>query len=119
MTDLQALIAKLEQATEPSRELDAEIQEACAPSDDPRLAAFESGDDYPRHYTSSLDAALSLVPGCNESGTLYRVQIECTDKDVIWEARVRRHATDWHESGPCRSGALALCIASLKARAAG
>jgi hypothetical protein len=117
MTDLAALIAKLDAVQGPSRELDAEIAALCAPTDDPRLAAFESGDDYPRNYTRSLDAALSLLgpPGY----PLWTMTLE-----------LRAHGDKYGTTAMCevtipssefrschaRSPAIAVCIAALKAR---
>lgn len=65
---LAALIEKLEQAKEGSRELDAEIAKLVGTEHGPReVVRVESRsiDSYPEvapHYTESLDAALTLVP---------------------------------------------------------
>lgn len=103
------LIARLEKATGPDRELDWAISEAL------NVAALE--------YTSSIDAALTLVP----EGWL----LQLSD----WEDRQLRDAGPWQvvlvqrgKRGDMRhafdarcdhapTAALALVIAALKARA--
>ena len=113
MTDkLDALIARLEQAARGSRELDDEIAELCAPTDDARMAAFENGRDWPDLYTTSLDAALTLVP----EG--WRVEHIGQNWGMTrWDAEL--HTADDVPSGVTAEAptpALALCIAALKAR---
>ena len=122
------LIEKLEAATEGSRELDAEIWHAANPTKYERVAGQQSG-LYPRgfnpemkaqwlarrmadkapHYTTSLDAALTLKP----EG--HRIR--------LWEHHTGSFGCDlfkgdggflWKAHAP--SLALALCIAALKAR---
>lgn len=95
------LITRLEAATGPSRELDAEIVRLINPQAT-RLTRAP-------FYTGSLDAALTLVP----EGRYVKMQIN------------RRRTTAWAwvefddgETVACADPALALCIAALKARSA-
>lgn len=55
------LIARLEAAPRGAAALDELIAKLHDPTDDPRMAAFENGRDYPDLYTRSLDAALALT----------------------------------------------------------
>lgn len=121
------LIARLEAATEGSRELDWDIAHLLYPGEEP--ATVTVGPQLP-HYTTSLDAALMLVPdgwrwqifGEGKSSDmdprpmamLYgdtfdvdRGYGQPPDQDIEW--------SEAHAATPT----LALCIASLKALAAG
>ncbi len=98
MADLKSLIDELEQAKEGSRELDRKVYWRL---DLPRIGNMEA--TIPR-YTTSLDAALTLVP-----------------EDIWWQLRhehgvysveVGRTIGTQQKSYP----ALALCIAALKVR---
>lgn len=62
MTDLAALIERLERATEGSRELDLEIGELVGQADHSGPAWHRPFKDWAKPYTTSLDAALTLVP---------------------------------------------------------
>lgn len=121
VTDMAEVMGRLEQASEGSRELDEAIWEL--------LGAYEpgAGTSLCRPYTTSIDAALALVPegwdwqlglgayGSSESkcgaGPVWafvmpqnieqRRRIGGPDGDILWGA-----------STP----ALALCIAALRAR---
>lgn len=135
-TPLEALIARLESADGPDRELDEAIAALCDPTDDPRLAAFESGDDYPRNYTRSIDAALALVPEGRWNGEIFwnfgeqgRGFCELNLANPRWDDpdcppdEAHRHlACVSSHIGPgeikARPLALAICIAALRARAA-
>ena len=94
MTDLDGLIAKLEAATEGSLELDCDIEEI----------VFSVTRGNPPRYTTSIDAALTLVPSGER-----------------WEVGFCGAAVE-SSGGPIRSvhaePAIALSIAALKARAA-
>ena len=116
---MDTLIAELEAAARGSRELDHRIAELCVPpTEDARMAALESGDDWPRSYTTSIDAALTLVPegrmwvhlwSCrngDDGPDYHHCEIEVPEADD-WMAKVRN----------APNPALALCIAALKARA--
>lgn len=101
MTDLDELIEQLEKATEPDRKLDLAIETEIG---NLTLATWYN---LPT-YTSSIDAALTLVPegrtvgmslGKEGCGAWVEVQ---RDLPKIASA--------------CKSPALALCIAALKAR---
>lgn len=114
------LIAALEAATGPSRELDAHIHAARFPelqsppwvnrggvwvdtsSEDPNMA-------FPAQYTSSIDAAMSLVPDG------WDWCVACISGN--WDAQVGEADTFMAEgAGSKASAAIALCIAALKAR---
>jgi hypothetical protein len=122
--ELVDLIARLEKATRPDRVLDADIWESVGRA--PVGQGFYRGSsEWDRHlwfapnlsvpiesppsYTSSIDAALTLVPegwewALHAEGGLYRV--EMGDPMIGLEGE--------HETAP----AIALCIAALKARLA-
>ena len=118
MTDtatLDALIADLEAATGPSRELDEAIYRywrKVTPA--PRPGVMWTTDlEYAPTYTASLDAALTLVPEgwrvnwAGQTGELHWFfdLIECNGPGQTRRA--------WHQ---CYS--IALCIAALRARRA-
>ena len=124
MTDLAALIARLEAATEGSRELDFAIDSLInhreqaprkPPGDNEPPPGF--GDDElsrlmdPRpNYTTSLDAALTLVP----EGWKYEVS-----EDEAWVSKLDGRflvSSDTEFIGRGNSGPLSLCIAALRAR---
>lgn len=116
------LIARLEAASEGSRELDGDIAEALAlhPPDAPRMwgvvgnasFAIDGGRswDAPR-YTASLDAALTLI----QNGLFISLHRHSDG----WYCIVRPHSQSAVEFQGCQKpAALALCIAALKARQA-
>lgn len=105
---LLELIAKLEKAEAGSRELDACIAEMLSPSDDPAYDAMLYG-DYPPRYTTSIDAALTLVPE--------RTQLALNRTGFEDQADTCRAEVDWSNSTWADTLPLALCIAALKARA--
>jgi hypothetical protein len=116
---MDELIARLEQATGPDRELDRQIKMAHAGwlstqgASAEQMVAAVGGNLYddPLPYTASIDAALTLVPHEYEITTLYGV------------ARVTvnmNHGDDGQPfCGERRDGnvPLALCIAAMKMRA--
>ena len=133
---LDELIARLEAATEGSRELDAEIWRVADPPAC-KIADYQSraftGRDWTEeekaeavaarmkrlapHFTTSLDAALTLVP----EGCAFRLQKNLNGK--YWVSMQRKFPDQelgfdiWVDAyGP--TIVLALCIAALKARAA-
>lgn len=142
MTDLSALISRLEQATEGSRELDARIwaeldgrdvrindnnivlaKSRIAPRDECVIGWVDPGkrsNNFQIHtslrdrarYTTSLDAALSLLPDDCLTWTLSdspggpSAQIILTDQSEVLGLPLPGHGTP----------ALALVIAALKAR---
>jgi hypothetical protein len=138
------LIAKLETATEGSRELDGEIALAVVRENypDAHFVDEESKDviqvmpgmtagassELPR-YTTSLDAALLLVP--EEFGWLVRSQHDglpfanCShpySTNNIWIVNGENVSLppedQGHNHARAQTPAIALCIAALKARAA-
>lgn len=115
------LIERLETAEGPSRDLDAEIFVQVTPGvlDAgridcigglvgwwPRDAPYQSAREVPK-YTSSLDAALTLIP---DELTWY-VDAGCFS--CIWRVSDRKHF-----GARAASPTLALCAAALKARGA-
>jgi hypothetical protein len=133
------LMTKLEQATEGSRELDAEIATAIRymdpkaqewmrrwenigpmPNWPGRIACWHSDGqvavhwDVP-HYTTSLDAALTLVP---EGAEWNLIKLLHPDDMVGYSADVGLPTeVRWFQASARTTPALALCIAALKARA--
>ncbi len=145
MDKLSEIIERLERATDPSRDLADDVLLACGWSviefgalDNPShewLAPDESttyvGGDHPNPL-ASLDAAVSLVPEGMMYGLagpwVYTADHEDETKRgrQIWEAAVDdgdnfcgdiESLTDFDNSGQGPTPAIALCIASLKARA--
>jgi hypothetical protein len=125
MTD-PTLIADLEAATGPSRELDARIHRAVTPELADTLTGGETGSpgtgwlvggDHAQPteappYMASLDAAVSLVP----EGMDWRTGFDNEGPGRRGSAFVRPpgQTTGWAFGA---TPALALCIAALKARA--
>lgn len=129
MTDYTDIIARLEKATEPDRELDRDIARAFetfptepfegkAPfkrlegmywvfgkKDTPHGQIEEKWSKNPPLYTSSLDAALTLVPE-GEAWCIVRYESGTFFAEV------------GNEQSTAPTLAIALCIAALKARAA-
>lgn len=127
MTDLQSLIIRLEKATGPDRELDAEIWAAVRP--DLRSAvAFAQwkglrprGEDWDTafanycrerapHFSRSVDAALTLVP----EGWQWVVGGDRAANGGPWADVQPNHTGVTKTHAPTPS--LALCTAALKAR---
>lgn len=110
MTDYTDIIARLEKATGPDRELDLEIGRALpGPHPFSLSTAQQRGGKPPvPEFTASIDAALMLMPeGANWS---------LNSKS---EARVGGPRLDFVIKGGSHVvPAIALCIAALKARAA-
>lgn len=123
MTPIESLIERLEKATGPDRELDSDICRACGfklyPFDRPSNDTLAEA---PR-YTASLDAAVSLcervLPGRDWTVRTRRAhpyQGNYQFEAVVWGpsgSHVGAQA-GYHNSGT----ALALCLATLRARAA-
>ena len=128
MTDA-TLIQRLEAATGPSRELDAEIERAvqrCDPGawydakedcllwDEERdfgsTVAYERCGQYLPDYTASIDAALTLVPD--------GMEYEITTLYGIARVAVGLNAEPgpFYAEDPSGNVAIALCIAAIKAR---
>ena len=125
----ESLIARLKTATEGSRELDFEIFKLLHPMYAKwEYRGFNSGGEYIKGpgrfreqcpsdpYTTSIEAALTLVP---DGWAWHRMKRVGRDRS-IWMAILlpepRNNLPDAH--GNAATPALALCIAALKARAA-
>jgi len=119
MTD--DLIQRMETATEGSRELDAAIYRLLYSGKLVDLLRRSGVTDmeYCPDYTTSLDAALTLVP---EGYRLYNLSDQLDDRRGRWFAGIANDvppivnppATSYMAHAP--SPPLALCIAALKAR---
>jgi len=108
MTDL---IARLEAAAEGSRELDVEIQRHRTGHPDDHwyeLNGKWARNECPPRYTTSLDAALTLVP----EGWFVRKLAEYEDG---WTCTLIKGARN-ENGASAATPALALCIAALRAR---
>lgn len=130
-SDHGELIARLESATEGSRGIDTEIHcfihgwrliEVDARSGafawEHKAQEFVSGPLGAPYYTTSVDAALTLVP---KGWTTARI---CENDDKSWAVELREgYLTSYTrvvfggKNHHDRTPALALCIASLRARA--
>lgn len=121
MDDVTDLIARLESAAEGSRELDRDVAEAVGWE---RKALAMDSDDYwrtgdmswtredhehPPQFTTSLDAALTLVPEGSEweISTLYAIARSAVG--------LNDGAGPWHGEHTGCLPALALCAAALGA----
>lgn len=116
---MQDLIERLEKATGPNRELDQDIWDMVGSNEDSSIA---DGARLIRHapsYTSSLDAALTLVPE-NHRWTLCGEEVEGDGNIRKPSAHVSmflsNYAPNRFKEGA--TTAIALCIAALKARMA-
>ena len=119
-----ALLAKLEAATGPSRELDAKIALAVGWRERNGMFGREWISPAGRMaelppYTRSLDAAMTLVP----EGCYWHVAAGKTrDSEPLYGAMIQEAAFDGAELGAAENDvgpALALVIASIRARLAG
>ena len=126
---MDTLIAELERATEGSRELDAKIAMALYPTlatfrDDPERGtghwiSDKAGPVFALDYTTSLDAALTLV---SEGWSLANLYDAVDPKDRPWVGVILRRDEPRYKLPEKVLGAptyaMALCIAALKARQA-
>ena len=135
---LEDLIARLEAAQEGNRELDARIWAAVEGKGQPFVTVGPPTYDPPRYfcnphpeinwigydllhmaryYTTSLDAALTLVP---DDWTCWELGSRANKMQFRAELSRLEHATAQEEFVWARAptAPLALCIAALKARAA-
>jgi hypothetical protein len=110
-SDLPALIARVEAATGPDREIDQAIavyqKNANRPADKPRVIGVANAWD----YTASLDAAVSLVP----SGWDWCISKGWGEAAIASLAPAEKVAEVTTEAA---TPALALCAAALRARQA-
>lgn len=128
MSDIRAVIARLEAATEGSRELDGDIYEALGyrvkrSPDVPkgwrhrttRAWAFlrDSRWESIRHLTTSLDAALTLVPE-GYSWEIAHSPYGNASRATVWDSRA---GLTPGFSSHHKDEILAACIAALRARA--
>lgn len=130
--DLSAFIARLEAAEAGSRELDAHVEVAVRAIEAAKTGLarehwakwivsrdFWVEDEHtayqPAPVTTSLDAALALaervLPG-------WRVGLNSDhDRGPLWSAQVKRRGETWRPIGELApTPALALCIATLRAK---
>ena len=108
---IDELIARLEEATEGSFDLDCEVWDAIG---DGALGLHKPRSI--KRYTTSLDAALSLVP----EGLM--LMLKSGWKPGPWLVHLEREegpAVQWVAGAYSSTAPLALCIASLKARKLG
>ncbi len=123
MTGADDLIARLEAATEGSRELDRLIHNSRKLSAGINITA--------EPYTTSLDAALTLVPeGCAAEihvglGDIYSAATVFVPRRGVDDQKRRTTRYEPHDAPAVKNGkasqqpaALAVCIAALKARGA-
>lgn len=132
----QELIARLEKATEPNRELDKAITEHLWPGEPlqwPDMYRAEPSHWAKRHierYTASIDAALMLVPEqfvvtSFKNGDLDPKYLE-VHRHTSWSVGLARVGYQLKDAFDIKSGnfppgrgptgAIALCIAALRAR---
>ena len=124
ITDLEQLIARLEAASKGSRDLDRAIHLVVFADFIKERGMTEEGNGWrdpefgaiapPQDYTTSIDAALTLVPPI---WRVYAIQEQYVDPPNLWFVGLDRRR-EHRESmiGKAPTPALALCIAALKAR---
>lgn len=103
---LPDLIARLEKAEGPSRELDGLIADAMGIAVDSEVGAFLP------HFTRSVDHALWLVPAKHH----VHMHFDLMDRDAKHLAGVCPLGENCGDYYSGATPALALCIAALKAR---
>lgn len=101
------LIEQLESAAEGSRALDAQIASQHGGFGGMGYETWDAIEADCPHYTTSLDAALTLVPEGREWSVTY-----------LWDGRCGGTCDGHHADFKGATPALALCIAALKARQA-
>lgn len=130
MTDLSALIERLEKATGPDREIDAEIFLTLNPTwrayprhDLDGQIGWQTPRDgrafLSKHYTGSIDDALCELPKGWEPHRLAFPQGK--GRTFAFEIFPPSGHPQWAKGSICEQGntaPLAICIASLRARAA-
>ena len=119
MTDTSELIRRLEEATEGSRFLDGQIASYLGIFPDMGYETWEAVERDAPHYTTSIDAALTLVPeGLDGKDTCVLFERYANGKGncgiLPWWKRSRDDEV-WSKEQATLP--LALCIAALKARA--
>lgn len=122
MTDLQELIERLEKAAGPDCQLDEAIACFIAPTHPKHGNPI--GTLYPKKFTASIDAALTLVPdGCVWAlnfASMVTIIKPTNDPvlGILHGRTVGQWPIDQDESERDVTPAIAICIAALKARAA-
>lgn len=117
---IDELIAAMEKAEGPSRELDAEIAamfldtQPAHPFADGTIWVEGCGSEssrtiHSRNYTRSLDAALTLAP--TASDWVVEMNPESGFHANVWSLE-----KGWNYGSSSATAAIALCIAALKAR---
>jgi len=108
---MRDLIAKLEAATEPSRELDALVALVCNLKWGQRKKNWHD-------FTASADAAMTLLPPPGNPHWTLAIDGDARGgRGAYWRAKVTVPSHEfWGHSGV--NMALAICIASLRARSA-
>lgn len=116
MANLSELIERLEKAAGPDHELDCDIYHLWRKTAPAPLGGgiWTTDMEYAPAYTSSLDAALTLVP----EGWCWRYDSSTFDAEVSdYSGRFLIEA-DKECHGANKNPAIAICIAALRARAA-
>lgn len=113
MTDIASLIERLENTTGPDRELDCAImQMEVDRGAGLHVRLTEDSLASAPHYTSSIDAAVTLVP------PRHTIAIRSYG-DGTWRASLRSlddPSGEWILGGENKTGAIPICIAALRAR---
>jgi hypothetical protein len=113
MVDLLELAERCEKAEGPDRWLDVEIAAALPRGDWWQDCMGEPGYE-PRHFTASIDAALTLVP---EGWFVASLSQDATGWWAGLRPAIASVTTEWTGGWePSPNAALALCAASLRAR---
>jgi hypothetical protein len=112
MSDTQELIARLEAATGPDRDIDRAIAKMLGVMPLYELRG-QIGGSWP-DYTASIDAALTLMPEL-WNYVIGSPGIEETELDK-WCVNIAMHPDDRGDLTFAPTPALAICIAALKAR---
>lgn len=127
MTDYSDLIERLEKATGPDRQLDAEIMRAvCSELSDTMVTdtGWCVGGDHAapskaKDYTGSIDAALTLVPEGYwldiETGT--QKLAPSFEWPIVEIGEQHTGLSIWR--GQAKTLALGICLAAIRARSAG
>ena len=111
MTDIAALIERLEKAGGPSRDIDAEIHCRVV---DTRYTLYGALNDGCPFYTGSIDCALTLLPDG------HYITLQEGTFGAAWSAFIGKHGSlkPVYQTQGIRTPAIALCIACLRARSA-
>lgn len=127
---LSHLIERLEKATGPDRELDVEIQETVVGLEMYESIAERGGGKCIRYYpgppgptyralpryTSSIDAAMTLVPTLDDMTRPFKVTLGVSESGKKFAC----HFDNWKwgtiQSRPCAGYAIAIAICALKAQ---